>query len=682
MKKRLFLTLTALALLATFTFVGCSAKEPSPAPITTEVPLTQQESAEKLEESQTVEPDLKEHQEQELEEHDESSAEAPEEPHAAEAETHRDIEPEVALPIVEIPDSSVLHLIPEDTAGIIYCPSLNELNNRVNMLAMDLMPTAENPEIIAKILADAFGAGFENLAELEEIGLDMNQDFAIFMTSLQPPDLSATVHLTDPAAMKQVIDAESEGTAPIDYNGVTYWNAAGGGGSFAIIENTLVFSRSSEVCESVIDTYNKTQPAITTNPDYGAFLTDISADTSQLSVHFDLESVAPFLSAALEAESESMQDGLQSDPAAMAAAPFLESMFTGVIDVIEQLKSLSVTLAVEGTDVTLSPFLRFQSNSGIQNTLKEMDPDTLTLLHELPSPAFTNGALQGKPELMIEMSMFWLKILAQDSDPEQAEILASLTKQMEDFYKALGEQWAFSVNFGSSIIPDYLVIYELRDKQSAKAYMEEALLKQLQDSMALAQNMIGDAAHLDMYKGAHQGEPLMHNGVEIKSYVFPNFGSTFGTMPPEAAALMPNEWHWYYAITDAHLFMVMGSPELLKMNLDNQAGVATLPSFSEEQSYEKLVTTLGLESNLFFAMSPMTLVKSLLPILAKVADPNGAAALQMMAGMFMNVPETYSIGFSAKVQDDGIGAKLLLTLGDFRQLIQIFAMMQGMGQMQ
>ena len=682
MKKRLFLTLTALALLATFTFVGCSAKEPSPAPITTEVPLTQQESAEKLEESQTVEPDRKEHQEQELEEHDESSAEAPEEPHAAEAETHRDIEPEVALPIVEIPDSSVLHLIPEDTAGIIYCPSLNELNNRVNMLAMDLMPTAENPEIIAKILADAFGAGFENLAELEEIGLDMNQDFAIFMTSLQPPDLSATVHLTDPAAMKQVIDAESEGTAPIDYNGVTYWNAAGGGGSFAIIENTLVFSRSSEVCESVIDTYNKTQPAITTNPDYGAFLTDISADTSQLSVHFDLESVAPLLSAALEAESESMQDGLESDPAAMAAAPFLESMFTGVIDVIEQLKSLSVTLAVEGTDVTLSPFLRFQSNSGIQNTLKEMDPDTLTLLSELPSPAFTNGALQGNPELMIEMSMFWLKILAQDSDPEQAEILASLTKQMEDFYKALGEEWAFSVNFGSSIIPDYLVIYELRDKQSAKAYMEEALLKQLQDSMALAQNMIGDAAHLDMYKGAHQGEPLMHNGVEIKSYVFPNFGSAFGTMPPEAAALMPNEWHWYYAITDAHLFMVMGSPELLKMNLDNQAGVATLPSFSEEQSYEKLVTTLGLESNLFFAMSPMTLVKSLLPILAKVADPNGAAALQMMAGMFMNVPETYSIGFSAKAQDDGIGAKLLLTLGDFRQLIQIFAMMQGMGQMQ
>ena len=674
MKKCLFLPLIVLALLTTLVFAGCSAKETPPVPITTEAPITQQEPEKKPEESQTVEHDLNKYPE--------SPEETHEEPHAAEEEMPSEVEPEVAMPIVEIPDSSVLHLIPARTTGIIYCPSLNALNDRVNMLAMDLMPTTENPEIIAKILANAFGAGFEHLAELEEIGLDMDQDFAIFMAALNPSDLSATVHLTDPAAMKQVIDAESEGSAPIEYNGVTYWNAAGGGGSFAIIDNTLVFSRSAEVCESVIDTYNKTTPAVTTNPDYGAFLTAISAGTSQLAAHFDFESITPMLSAVLKGESEAMKDSLESDPAAMSAAPFFKSMFDMVTNMLAQLKSLSATLEVEGTDVKLSPFLRFQNNGEIQNALKEMAPSELTLLSELPSPAFMNGALQGKPELMIEMSMFWLKILAQDSDPEQAEIFASLVKQTESFYKALGEEWAFSANFGNSIIPDYLVIYELKDKQSAKTYMEEALLKQLQDSMALARNLIGDRGNLDMYEGAYPGEPMMHNGVEIKSYVFPNFGSAFGTMPPEAAGLMPNEWHWYYALTDDHLFMVMGSPELLKMNLDNKAGIGTVPSFSGEPSYEKLVTTLGMESNLFFAISPMTLVKSLLPIISKSADPNGAAALQMMSGMFMNLPENYSIGFSAKVQDDGIGTELLLTLGDFRQLIQIVAMMQGMGQMQ
>ena len=674
MKRCWSLSLIALALLATFVFVGCSAKETPPVPTPPEVPIVQQESEEKHEESHAEEHDL--------DEHDESSEEAHEESEVVEAETHSEAEPEEAMPIVEMPSNSVLHLIPEGIAGIIYCPSLNELNNRVNMLATDLMPTTENPEVIAAILADAFGAGFENLAELEEIGLDLNQDFAIFMPSLNPPDLSATVHLTNPAAMQQVIDAESEGSAPTEYNGVTYWNAAGGGGSFAIIDNILVFSRTPEVCESVIDTHNKAKPAVTTNPDYSAFLTDISEGTTQLAVHFDLESVMPILSAALKGESEAMKDSLESDPAAMAAAPFFESIFVGVIDMLEQLKSLSATLEVEGTDVQLSPFLRFKSNGGIQKSLKELVPDELTLLDKLPSPAFMNGALQGKPELMIEMSMFWLRMLSQDSDPEQAEILASLVKQTEDFYKALDEEWAFSANFSDSVIPDYLVIYGLKDKQKAKAYMEEALLKQLQDAMALARNMMGDEAHLDMYEGAYQGTPMMHNDVEIKSYVFPNFGSAFGTMPPEAAGLLPNEWHWYYAITDDHLFMVMGSEELMKIALDNRSGVGTAPVFSGEPSYEKLVTTLDVESNLFFAMSPMTLVKTLLPIIAQGADPNSAAALQMMSGIFMNLPENYSIGFSAKVQDDGIGATLLLTLGDFRQLIQTFAMLQGMGQMQ
>ena len=675
MKKRLSLPLIALAILATFIFVSCGAKETPPVPIATEPPTVQQESAEKHEESHTIEHDS--------DEHSESSEEAHEESHAPEAEVLSEAKPEEVMPIVEIPGGSVLHLIPAQTVGVIYCPSLAALNDRVNMLAMDLMPTAENPELIASILADTFGAGFERLDELEEIGLDLNQDFAIFMTSLNPPDLSATVHLTDPAAMKQVIDAESEGGAPVDYNGVTYWNAAGGGGSFAIIDNILVFSRSSEVCESVIDTYNEAKPAVTTNPNYGTFLTDVAAGTSQLAVHFDLESIAPVLSQALTGESESMRDSLKSDPAAMAAVPFFEGMFSGAIDLLEQVKSLSATLEVEGTDVKLSPFLRFKSDSGIQKALKEMAPDELTLLGELPSPAFMNGAFQGKPELMIEMNMFWLKLLSQNSTLEQTEMLASLTEQMEIFYEALAEEWSFSANFGDSIIPDYLVVYGLKDEQKARTYMEEELIKQLQDSMEVMKNMMGDIPSLNIYSDGYQGESIMHNGIEIKSYVFPNFGEIFGEIPPEATGLMPNGWRWYYAFADGYLLMAIGSQELIKMNLDNRAGVGTAPNFSGEPSYEKLVTTLGLENNLFLALSPVTMVKTLLPLVAKASpDPNAAAGMQMMSGMFMNLPENYSIGFSAKAQDGGIGAKLLLTLGDFKQLLQMIAMMQGMGQMQ
>ena len=667
MKRCLSLPLIVLALLATFIFVSCGAKETPPTPAIAEAPPVQ-ESDENDEEREDVE---------------QKSEEAHEELHAAEEEMEHEVKkPAEVMPTIEIPSSSVLNLIPQQTFGIIYCPSLAELDDRVNMLAMDLMPTAENPEIIAKILADRFGAGFESLAELQEIGLDLNQDFAMFMTSSNPSDMSATVHLTDSAAMKQVIAAESEGSAATEYNGVSYWNAAGGGGSFAIIDDILVFTRSPEVCESVIDTYNGTKRSIITDPAYSSFLSDVSEGKAQLAAHFNFKSIAPALSMSIEEQSESIKDGLESDPAAMAAAPFFEGMFATVIDTLMQLESLSATLTVEGTDVQLAPFLKFKSAGKIQNVLKEMAPNELTRLGELPNRAFMNGAFQGKPELMVQMSMFWLKMFSQDSDPEQAKMLESLIKQSEDFYEALAEEWSFSANFGDSIFPDYLIVYGLKDEQTAKTYMEEELLKQLQTSMEFAQKMVGDVPSLNMYEGAHQGESTMHNGVEIKSYIFPNFGAVLGEMPPEAAGLMPDEWHWYYAFADDQLLMAIGSKELITMSLDNSAGIDTGPRFSGEPSYEKLAATLGLENNLFLAISPMTMVKDLLPMIAEMSDPNTAAGMQMLSGMFINLPENYSIGFSAKVQDEGIGAKLLLTLGDFKQLIHTFAMMQSMGQMQ
>ena len=44
-----------------------------------------------------------------------------------------------------IPDSSVLKLIPEKALGLIYCTSLFELDNKSNMLALELMPQVTHP---------------------------------------------------------------------------------------------------------------------------------------------------------------------------------------------------------------------------------------------------------------------------------------------------------------------------------------------------------------------------------------------------------------------------------------------------------------------------------------------------------------------------------------------------------
>ncbi|MCY3741578.1 MAG: DUF3352 domain-containing protein [Candidatus Poribacteria bacterium] len=697
MKKCLSLPLIALALLTMCICVGCGAKEVPPATTSAaaeSAPVQESQemdelpqSAEEASEHESAEEASEHESEEETSEHETDAEHEPAEEaseheseektaeHETDAETSHETEPEM----VEIPNGSVLHLIPKQTIGLIYCPSLLELDYRINTLVTDLVPTDETPEILAEILADAFGAGFESLAELEEIGLDLNQDFAIFTTSLNPPQLSATVHLTDPAAMKQVIDAESAGSAPVEYNGVTYWNASGGGGSFAILDNTLVFSQSAEVCESAIDTYKGAEQSVAANPSYTSFFTDIMEGDAQIAAHFNLESIAPLLTAPIKEESESMRDGLESDPAAMAFAPFLTSMFDSVVNVIEQLESLSATLEVKGTDVQLAPTLKFKNDSEIQRSLAEMMPDELAVLSDLPNLAFVNGAFQGNTQLLLDMNMLWLKMFSA-SAPEQQAKLEALTEQMTTFYKSLADEWGFTVNFGDSIIPDYLIVYEMKDKQLAETYMNDMFLEQLRNTMQIMQEMIGNMPQLGMYDGAHAGQPLMHNDVEIKSYIFPNFGSVFGEMPPEAAVMIPQEWHWYYAFHEDQLFFAIGGSDLLKAALDRKAGMGE--SLSENASYQKLTGTLGTDNNLLLALSPMTMVKGLMPIVAK-ADPNAGAAMQMFAGMFMNVPETYSIGFSAKVQEDGgIGANLLLTLGDFKQAIQMILMMQNMQQMQ
>ena len=656
MKNYSPVSMIAFLLLIMFVFIGCSAKETAP-PDTAEIPLTQ----EPVETEESLSPE----------------AEMTEKPQAPEQETLQETEPEAVMPTVEIPSDSVLHLIPESTLGVIYCPSLTELDNRINMLATDLLPTAEPPEVLAGILADAFGAGFENLAELEQIGLDLNQDFAIFMTSLKPPDLSATVHLMDPEAMKQVIDAESEGTAPIEYKGVTYWNAAGGGGSFAIIDNVLVFTRTPEVCESVIDTYNKTSLSITTQPNYNSFLADVVEGSAQLAIHFDLESVIPGVTASLNEGLESAMDDLESDPSVMAVVPFFNLMFEAAIDVLSQLKSLSATLEVEGTDVQIDQFLKFKTGSKIQNALKEMDPHQLALLDRLPKQAFVNGGLQSKPEFLAEMGIFWLRML-ETNTAEQSNLLKTVIEQTEGFYGALADEWAFTINYSDSLLPDYLVIYGLKDEQQARTYMEETFLEQIQNTVKIIQDTVGDMPQLNMYDGAHLDTPMMHNDVEIKTFVFPNFSSVFEDMPAATSSMMPQEWKWSYAFHENQLLLAIGGPELIKATLDRQ----TSEALAENLSYQKLAGMLGTDNNLLLAVSPMTAVKSFLPILAKM-DPDSAAPVQMLSGMLMNMPETYSVGFSAKAEESGVHTKILLACGDFKQLVQLMAMMmQGAGQMQ
>ncbi len=573
-----------------------------------------------------------------------------------------------ATPIV-VPDDSVLNLIPQESLGLIYCPSLSELNHRINMMASDLMPQMGQSELLAKILAGAFGAGFQSLDELKKIGLDLNKDFAIFFTNLKPMQVSATVHIIDPEAIKQVIADEAEGSAPTEYNGETYWSTTDGSGNFAILDNILVFSQQPDVCKNVIDTRNGTKQAITHNPDYGMFLTDILKGTDQLGIYFDIEAISVSFGGSVKEGLESITEYLEdeAEPLSMTDMSVFENAINSWTELIEQLTFVSATLKVQETDLQLKPFLKFKTGSEFLKELKETSSE-LPNIGDLSNRSIINGTFQGVPKLLGDISTFWYATLLKDISVEQKQS-DPFFQEVKAFYESLADKWSLSVNFENFILPNYLFVYELNDEQSAKSYMDGEFLKKLK------------------YKDAYAGKPIMHNGIEIKNYIFANLGMDSEEMSPELmelvpgfSELIPSEWHWYYAFTDGQLFWSTGtSVEPIKMALDRKSGKGD--KFSSNPSYQKLVDSLGTENNIFLAISPIIGLKSFFPLIEKSA-PSSAASMQMVSGIFATLPDNYSIGLSAKVQNNGIDSNILLSLGDFKQLILMFGMLFAPGQMQ
>lgn len=558
---------------------------------------------------------------------------------------------------------SVLHLIPEKTLGIIYCPNLLELDNKINTLFRDLSPQSGSPEILAQILASALGANFESSADFKAVGLDLNGDFAIFLTSLDPLYLSAAVHLKDTETMKQVIEAETGGNAPTQYKGVTYWNTNGDGSCFAILDNILVYSRQRTVCEDVIDTHNGTKQAITRNPNYQPFLADILEGTNQLGGYFDIKSVTASLNGSLEETWKSMIDNLpDNSPVSLVIKPSFKDISERQIAFIEQLQSVSAKLQIDGTDVQVTPSLKFKKDSEFVNVVQEVS-DELTHLGELPNRAAMNAAFQGSSQLLTEISTSWLDFTPQDIRDKQ-EKGDLLLDQVKEFYESLADRWSVSTSFGDGILPNHLFIYELKDVQYAKTYIDELFLEKLN------------------FKTAYAGPSTIHNDIEIKSYIFPNLKVAFEETELQTLNqtldidMIPSEWHWYYAFADGQLLFSTGTnPQLIQTALDRRTGDGG--KFSEHPSYQNLIGKLGADNNILLAVSPIIAFKSILPVIEQT-ELGSSMIIPMYANMFMNLPENYSIGFSVKARARGIDGKLLLTLGDFKPLIQAFGMMLGM----
>ena len=172
-------------------------------------------------------------------------------------------------------------------------------------------------------------------------------------------------------------------------------------------------------------------------------------------------------------------------------------------------------------------------------------------------------------------------------------------------------------------MPDLLNIYDMADEKQVKAYMEKGFAEYLGASMGLMQAMGATQDFAGMYSDASAGPPEIYNGVEIKSYILPNINVLFAELPPEMEVVAPEQWNIYYAISGGKMLYAMaGNAQPVKNALDRMAGMGV--GFDQGAGYAKLTGALTLKNNMFFALSPITAVKSLVQIFAQ-ADPASLA---------------------------------------------------------
>ncbi len=567
-----------------------------------------------------------------------------------------------------VPAESVLHLVPEETLGVAYYPSLLELEKRINTVVTTLSPEFDPPHFVAKTLetllpTEALPTAIpltepDRITGFGEIGLDLKRDFVMFLTRLRPLHVSLIVSLTAPEMMKQRIEADS--IASTDYNGVTIWQIPQGNYRVAVLADMLLFSNDPSGCENVIDTHSGTVPSVTQNLNYNAFLTDISAGLDQFGVCFDVAAFLERLDRSDRPLAEELMMVVETLEAAGPVADFIAAMLKGteedITPFIQQLRTVRLRLEVAGSDVHIKPAVTFREGSEYLGFLAERSGD-LTLLEELPERVSMNAAFQGCAQIMPLLSPFWLDALPKRTE-EQNAYRETLLAQLKVFHKDVADRWSVSVNFGDGVLPNYLFIYDLKDEDATRAYMDEVFRQQLNAG------------------GATPGPVVMYNRVEIKSYVFPDLKETL----PENTAVMSDTWHWYYAFTDRQLLFATGAgPEPIQMVLDRRSGLE--PKFADHPEYRSLLDTFGADNNIFIAISPAITAKNALPMFAR-RDPENAAMIQIATALLMNLPENYSLGFAAKARGAGIDARFLIKLGDFQQLIQTLQTLSQMGAMQ
>lgn len=192
-----------------------------------------------------------------------------------------------------------------------------------------------------------------------------------------------------------------------------------------------------------------------------------------------------------EYSGKNLSGGDAEDPPSPLSPGFSRKIIESYIDFYlgcaRQVKTAALGITINAEGVSLQSLLRAKSESLLAKFLREQKAGRLSLARHLDGDAWMVLAYRmRKQEMLLDAYQKLFSAIARTSGPpsEREEALSPdkikeiYLKSMEPYFKAVGEEMAFSI---SSSFPDkpfsMLVLQELKDESEYRSYIRESLLE-------------------------------------------------------------------------------------------------------------------------------------------------------------------------------------------------------------
>lgn len=546
-------------------------------------------------------------------------------------------------------DNTVLEIVPKDSTGFIYMGNPMRLSQKIDRLASDMTDTPQH-NLLAKVLADAFGANFQSLDDLQNTGFDLEQDLCIlFYDDVSEEEIAVIAHVHDPNGVTALLQSE---TGPME--------------KYEIFED-LFITGSEEICQKVADTRKNKNNSVLKSSKFKSLKIDLS-DKNEIAFFVNIDKIVQTHSAELQElnnEAKSALEELDPEMTTEGSEMMAKLGLNLGLWIVDQLDLYCMTANLDGSLVQFTEFVKFKDESEIQKYIST-EPTELNLLKFLPHGSFIVGSSVYKKEDWIGIFKIFFDITQEENVEVDPQAFEQLAEGLENFYGHFKEEFAFAADISSSMIPDMLYVFETKDDKSAKEYMKTGYLEYLKlvsdNSIGLPTSMVGMNALAD----ATLGETENYYDVEIQNINLPNMANAFANMPQEIDPLIPKNWSIWYAIKDGKMIMAMSSSsEPVKQALDTMNGDAG--NIESDRNYDELSRSFAAKNNCVGYFSLVMLSKKIAMLVSQTNPDVGA----MVAMMFGNLPETYNIAASCNNRDKGVEANIVIALDDIKQVVQM-----------